>query len=201
MKTDLFQSCGHCWVFQICWHIECSTFTASSFRIWNSSKIILVFLKTTWRSRRTCTHLLRELQNYTSLLNSHRQEKVGSHQKKIPHVQGQSRSPSKMVGGVKSNPIPTRDARRVQTKPCAYQDLETPQRLSQSCLLSVCMSSVVVRVSSGLLQGQGLWGQQTWIIQRVAKALLEEVAINPATEPLSRRPTNCRTIILNNAKQ
>ena len=37
MKTDLFQSCGHCWVFQICWHIECSTFTASSFRVWNSS--------------------------------------------------------------------------------------------------------------------------------------------------------------------
>ena len=37
MKTDLFQSCGHCWVFQISWHIECSTFTASSFRIWNSS--------------------------------------------------------------------------------------------------------------------------------------------------------------------
>ena len=28
MKTDLFQSCGHWWVFQICWHIECSTFTA-----------------------------------------------------------------------------------------------------------------------------------------------------------------------------
>ena len=37
MKTDLFQSCGHCWVFQICWYIECSTFTASSFQIWNSS--------------------------------------------------------------------------------------------------------------------------------------------------------------------
>ena len=37
MKTDFFQSCGHCWVFQICWHIECSTFTVSSFRIWNSS--------------------------------------------------------------------------------------------------------------------------------------------------------------------
>ena len=33
MKTDLFQSCGHCRVFQICWHIECSTFTASSFRM------------------------------------------------------------------------------------------------------------------------------------------------------------------------
>ena len=37
MKTDLFQSYGHCWVFQICWHIEWSTFTASSFNIWNSS--------------------------------------------------------------------------------------------------------------------------------------------------------------------
>ena len=36
-KTDLFQSWRHCWVFQICWHIEYSTFTASSFRIWNSS--------------------------------------------------------------------------------------------------------------------------------------------------------------------
>ena len=35
--TDLFQPCGHCQVFHICWHIECSTFTASSFRIWNSS--------------------------------------------------------------------------------------------------------------------------------------------------------------------
>ena len=37
MKTDLFQPCDHCWVLQIWWHIECSTFTASSFRIWNSS--------------------------------------------------------------------------------------------------------------------------------------------------------------------
>ena len=24
MKSDLFQSCGHCWVFQICWHIDCT---------------------------------------------------------------------------------------------------------------------------------------------------------------------------------
>jgi len=36
IKTDLLQSCGQCWVFQICWHIECSTLTAS-FRIWSSS--------------------------------------------------------------------------------------------------------------------------------------------------------------------
>ena len=37
MKTELFQSCGPCWVFLTCWHIECSTFIASSFRVWNSS--------------------------------------------------------------------------------------------------------------------------------------------------------------------
>ena len=37
MKTDLLQFCGHCWVFQICWHIKCTTFTASSFRSWNTS--------------------------------------------------------------------------------------------------------------------------------------------------------------------
>ena len=28
---------GHCWGFQICWYIVCSTSTASSFRIWNDS--------------------------------------------------------------------------------------------------------------------------------------------------------------------
>ena len=34
--THLPQSCGQCWVFQICWHTECSILTVSSFRIWNS---------------------------------------------------------------------------------------------------------------------------------------------------------------------
>ena len=57
MKTDLFQACGHCWVFQICWHIECITFAASSFRIWNSSTgipspppalFVWCFLRPTW---------------------------------------------------------------------------------------------------------------------------------------------------------
>ena len=35
METDIFLSCGHCWIFQISWHIECSPLTASSFGIWN----------------------------------------------------------------------------------------------------------------------------------------------------------------------
>ena len=34
MKTDLVQSCGHCW--------ECSILTALSFRIWNSSAEIYI---------------------------------------------------------------------------------------------------------------------------------------------------------------
>ena len=49
MKTDLFLSCGHCWVFQIFWHVEFSTFTASSFRILNisvgiSSPLVALFI-------------------------------------------------------------------------------------------------------------------------------------------------------------
>ena len=36
MKTDLFQSYDHCWVFQICWCIECSSLTALCFRTLNS---------------------------------------------------------------------------------------------------------------------------------------------------------------------
>ena len=35
--SSLFESCGHCWVFQIWWHIECSMFTASYCRIQNMS--------------------------------------------------------------------------------------------------------------------------------------------------------------------
>ena len=59
MKTDLFHFCGHCWVFQICWHIECSTFRVSSFRIWNSSTgipspplalFVVMLSKPTWLS-------------------------------------------------------------------------------------------------------------------------------------------------------
>ena len=58
--------------------------------------------------------------------------------KKIPRIQGQRRSPNKMVGGVKlhseSNPMHARDARKAQTQPCVHQNPETSQRLSQTCL-------------------------------------------------------------------
>ena len=44
IKADLFPSCGCCWVFQISQYFECSTLTASSFRIWNSPAEILLSL-------------------------------------------------------------------------------------------------------------------------------------------------------------
>ena len=40
-KNWPFQSCGHCCVFQVCWNIECNTFTAPSFRILNNSAGLL----------------------------------------------------------------------------------------------------------------------------------------------------------------
>ena len=80
---------------------------------------IVKFLTPRWWSRKTCAHLLlRELQNDNLLLNNHWQM-LDPTKKKIPHIQRQGRSPSKMVGEVKShlesNPISTRDAQRPQT--------------------------------------------------------------------------------------
>ena len=44
MKTDFFQSYGHCWVFHIRWHIKCRTLTASPFMILNSSPPLALFV-------------------------------------------------------------------------------------------------------------------------------------------------------------
>ena len=103
-------------------------------------------VKARWWNRRMCTHLLlQELQSYNLLLNNHQQEKVGFSQKKIPQVQGQRRSPCKIVGRTKSrlesNPIPARDAQRAQTNPWLYQDPETPQKLNQTSVLISCGST------------------------------------------------------------
>ena len=57
MKTGLFQCLDHCWVLQICSHIECSILTASSFRIWNVSVRILSFLLALFRVMLPKPHL------------------------------------------------------------------------------------------------------------------------------------------------
>ena len=67
---------------------------------------------------------------------------LGLIKKKTPHVQGQRRNPSKMVGGanlsLESNPIPTREAQRAQTNlvctgPRDPTETETELCLSISC--------------------------------------------------------------------
>ena len=57
MKTDLFLSCGHCWVFQICWHIEYSTLTASYLRICNNWCFWTVVLEKTLESPLPCKEI------------------------------------------------------------------------------------------------------------------------------------------------
>ena len=61
---------------------------------------------------------------------------------------------------LESNPIPATDAQRAQTYLVLTRTQRPPQRLRQNC---VWVSSEEVWVCSGLLQGQGLWVQQTWM--------------------------------------
>ena len=113
--------------------------------------------------------ILRELQNYNSLLTSCWQENVGSHQKQIPHVQGQRRSPNKMVGGAKSwlrikCHTCQRHSEGSNKTLCAPWD---PTETDPDLPLSTWVSPAEVPVSSGL-QRQGLWVQQTWVWHKLA---------------------------------
>ena len=124
-------------------------------------------------------------------------DNVGSHQKSIPHVQGQKGIPNKMVGEAKSslesNAIPVRDAQRAQTDPCVYQDPETPQRLNQTCRW--VFECLLWRYGSAVACHRGgALGTADLGHTHVSWALLEEVTINPTIKLLSRWPTNCRTI-------
>ena len=56
-ETGLFWSCGHCWVFQICWHTKCSILTASYFRTWNNSARISSPPPTLFRVMHSKAHL------------------------------------------------------------------------------------------------------------------------------------------------
>ena len=82
-----------------------------------------------------------------------------SHFEEIAHVQRQRRSPRKMVGGAKlhleTDLIPTREVQRTQTN-LLHTRIQGPQRDWNRTL-----SPVVVRVKTGLPQGQGFWVQQT----------------------------------------
>ena len=66
-----------------------------------------------------------------------REENVRSHQRKMPHVQGQRRSLSKMAGGkimFRINPPTRQRCLEGSNKACVHQDPETPQGLGQDCV-------------------------------------------------------------------
>ena len=84
-----------------------------------------------------------------------------SNYEEIPHVQGQRRSSSKTVGEAKSHeikPHATRDAQRDQTN---LMHTKT-QRSHRDWDRTVFKCLLQRQVSSRLLQGKGLWMQQTW---------------------------------------
>ena len=122
---------------------------------------------------------LREFQNYNLLLNNHQQENVGPHQENIPLIQGQRRSPSKMVGRAKSylesNSIPARDAQRAQKTLCTLEPRDLTETEPELCLNVSCgsMGQQWPDTGAGALGAIGLG---------MASALLEEVAISPTIE-------------------
>ena len=131
-----------------------------------------------------------ELQNYNSLLNNQWHENVGSHQKKILHIQGQRKNPNKTVRAVKSrlepNPIPARDAWRAQTKSWPHQDPGTPQRLSQTCVWVSCRGMGQPWPTTGA----GPLGADTRVTKPVHKPSWRRL---PLTPPQSWRGDNRQT--------
>ena len=99
--------------------------------------------------------------------------------KKIFHIQGQRRSPSKMVGRAKSslesNSIPARDAQRAQKTLCALEPRDLTETEPELCLNVSCgsMGQQWPDTGAGALGAVGLG---------MASALLEEVAISPTIE-------------------
>ena len=86
---------------------------------------------------------------YNMLLNNHRQENVGTHQKEIPHTQGQRRSHNKSVGGgttmFKIKPhIHQRHFEGTNKNLCTpgprERSSDPHKRLSQTCLKCVRVS-------------------------------------------------------------
>ena len=99
--------------------------------------------------------------------------------KKIPHIQGQRRSPSKMARGAKSclesNTIPARDTQRAQTN-LVCTKTQRPHKEPDLCLSVSCEGTGVQRPAAGT----GALGAADL---GMTQALLEEVTINPTIEP------------------
>ena len=128
-----------------------------------------------WQSRRMYTHLLlQELQNYNSLLNNHRRENVGSHQKKIPYIQGQRRSPSKMVGGrnhsYNQTPYQLDMLRQFKQNLCAPEPRDPAETEPDLCLSLLRRYRLAVVCRRGRALDAATWSHSLWL-QLLASSL------------------------------
>ena len=120
---------------------------------------------TRWQNRRMYAHLLMwELQNYNLLLKSSIGECWIPPKKDTPHPRAKEKPQQdgrrgKMSFRIKRHTL-QRSLEGSNKTLCARGD---PTETEPDLPLNVWVSPVEVRVSSGLLQGQGLWVQQTWV--------------------------------------
>ena len=109
----------------------------------------------TWLSSRMCTHfLLQELKITTCCWTAIDRRMLDPTRKRyISKGKGKAPEDGKR-GEIMFRNKPHNCQRRSErsNKPCAHQDPETPQRLSQNCVWVLLEE---VRVSSALLQGRG----------------------------------------------
>ena len=176
-----------------CWFLTCIQISQEAYKVvWysqlfkNFPQIVVIhtvrgFGFSRWLSRRMWAHIfLWGLQNYNLLLNKHRQESIGSPPTKIPHIQGQRRSPSKMGGGAKShldsNLLHTRDSQRAQISLVCTRDPTETQRPHRDwartvfeCLLwrygsaVACPMNLLMDFTSSTLDTMfSLWLRKEW---------------------------------------
>ena len=126
-------------------------------------------IKSRWCSRRTCAYLLLwEFQNYNSLLNNHWQENVGSHQNKIPHVQGQRRKPQqdsrrgKIAFRIKSHSHQRCSEGSNKTSCTAGDPTETESNLPLSVLVSPVEAWISFRGRGSGCNRPGCGISHTW---------------------------------------
>ena len=172
MKTELFQSYGHCWVFQICWHIECSTLTASSSHVW------------TPKSQHTAEQPL-----------------TGKcwipPKKDTPHPRAKEKPQQDGRRGKIAFRIKPHTCQRYLDG--SNKTLSTPGPRDPTETETDIESPVEVWVSSGLPQGQGLWMQLPGAHSLWPKPSWRRSQLIPTTELPSRQPTNCKTVYQRNS--
>ena len=115
--------------------LHCSPVTYWASTVLGSSFSVIAMADPRLWSRRSCTHLLRELQNYNSLLNNRPQKNVGSHQKRYATSKGKGEAPARGRRGKTAFRIKPHTRQRClegsNKTLCSPGD---PQSLSQTCL-------------------------------------------------------------------